>query len=52
MTIAFAGGLSALAAAAGLLLLLRRNHGWSSPDPKDAENPLAGTTPSAAGTAS
>ncbi len=35
-TLAFAGGLSALAGAAGLLILLRRNGGWVSPEPASA----------------
>ena len=32
-TLAYAGGLSALAGAVGLLVLLRRNRGWVSTSP-------------------
>lgn len=35
-TLAFAGGLSALAGAVGLLVLLRRNRGWRSAEPGSA----------------
>jgi Na+/melibiose symporter-like transporter len=51
-TVAFAGGLSALAGAAGLLVLLRRNSGWTSPAPENGKRPLAAASPSAAGTSS